>query len=120
LRRSGDRGRSAARAILDVAVDNDIRRAAIQYEIATLRAPHLENVVLPRGHIQVQSARLQVGPVAIVPGLAKQVLKAPRPTAEVGEGEPDVTLALVGRVIHGDEQAVAAGALPGVGNEILA
>ena len=74
---------------------------------------------MPRRHIQVQSTGLQVIPVAIVSRILKQILEAPRPAAQIGEGQPDVALAVVGGVIHGDEQALAAGILPGVGDELV-
>ncbi len=74
---------------------------------------------MPRSYIQVQPSGLQVGPIAIVPCLAKQILQPPLSAGKVGEREPDVRLTAVRSVIHADEQALAAGILPGAGGETV-
>lgn len=82
-----------------------------------LRGLHLEDVTMPGRHIEVEAARLQVSPVAIVACNVEQIIESPLSAVEVGERETDVTLALVRGVIHGDEQALARRPLPHAGDE---
>ena len=76
-----------------------------------------KNMVLPRRHIQVQAARLQVVSVALVPGIAEHIFESPLSVIEVGEREPDVALAGVSGIIYGDDQAFAVRPLPRAGDE---
>jgi hypothetical protein len=68
---------------------------------------------LPGRHIQVQAAAFQIVDVAIVDGLSQQVGQRPLVLPKVRKRQPDVTLALVARLIHRHLQPLAVGALPG-------
>jgi len=76
-------------------------------------------VVLPWTYIQVEAACLQIAAFAIVKGIAEQIREPPLSAVEVGEWKPDVTLTLLSGVIHGDDQPLAVGLLPGAGDEIV-
>ena len=76
-------------------------------------------MVLPGGHIQIKPARLEVFPVAFVIGLAEQVAQPPLVSAKIREREPDITLAGVTGIVHGDKQPGAVGILPSKSDEIL-
>ena len=58
-------------------------------------------------HVQIQTACVKIVFVTIETGCAHQILKAQRSNM-ILRRQADVTLALVGRVVHGDQQAVAA------------
>src|SRR5215470_9679015 len=74
---------------------------------------------VPGRHVQEETARRQIVAVAIVGRLADPVLEPPASAPEVREGQPHVALALVGRVVHGDEQPFAGRVLPGKGHEAV-
>ena len=85
--------------------------------VENLRGLHPEDVTMPGRHIEIETARLQVFSIAIVAGIAEQILESPLSAVEVGERETDATLTLVRGVIHGDEQALAIRFLPHAGDE---
>src|SRR5512136_2887659 len=76
-------------------------------------------MVMPGRDIQVQTSGLQVVPVSIVLCIAKKILQPPVPVAEVGEWQPDVTLALVGSVVHCHQQPFSIEGLPDEGHEAI-
>src|SRR5260370_5326755 len=73
----------------------------------------LEDVALPRTHVQVKPARLEVVSVAFVNSLAQQISQPPPATSHVIKRGPDVTLAGMVCVIHRDQQTLTLGILPG-------
>ena len=76
---------------------------------------------LPGGHIQEQPARLQFIAIAVVDGVTELISQPPAATGQVREGEPEVTLALVGSIIHRDQQPLRTftRVLPGEGHEAV-
>src|SRR5215471_20863118 len=79
-----------------------------------------EDGCVPGRHVQEETARCQIVAVAVVGRLADPVLEPPASAPEVREGQPHVALALVGRVVDGDEQPFAGRVLPGKGHEAVA
>src|ERR1700730_5076702 len=67
---------------------------------------------LPRLHIEEQPAPKQIVSVPIVTGIIELILEAPVLAGEICKQQPDVTLALVGCVVHRHDQPLAARALP--------
>src|SRR5437762_1138399 len=80
---------------------------------------HGENVRSPWRPIQVESARLQLVALPRVRRVTDHILESPLAVAEIRERQPHVTLTLVGGVVHRHQQALAARALPGKGQEAL-
>src|SRR5512144_2299562 len=76
-----------------------------------------EDVVAPRGHVEVEPLPRQVASPAVVDGRPREVLEAPRPPVEVAPRQRDVALALVIGVVDGDEAALVACAGPGESHE---
>src|SRR5262249_12854425 len=74
---------------------------------------------LPGRRIHVESARLQVATIAVVDGCRELILEAPLPAIEIRERQPHVALALVGGIVDGHQQALAARTLPGEGHETV-
>src|SRR5262249_5525838 len=74
---------------------------------------------LPGRLIQVQSAGLQIVALAVICGMTEQVLKPPLAITEVRERQLDITLALVGGIVHRHQQSVCTGAVPGKGQEAV-
>ena len=72
---------------------------------------------LPGRYVQVQGAGLQIVALPVVRGIPKQVLQSPLAIAEIWERQPDVTLALVGRIVHRHQQPLGTGTIPGKGQE---
>src|SRR5512134_1226134 len=60
---------------------------------------------VPRRHIQIQPACQQVIPIAIVAGPAQQIAQPPTAIRQLGEWEPHIALAVMRRVVDGDEHA---------------
>src|SRR5262245_43374902 len=80
---------------------------------------HVEDVAAPRRQVQIEAARLEVAAVAIVAGVAGEVLQPHRAAGQPGPGRTDVALAPVAGVVDGDEQAPAVRTLPGPGEEAI-
>src|SRR5262249_39545944 len=79
-----------------------------------------QNGGLPGGHIQVQTAELQIVAVPVVDLRTQQVLKPPLAASQTRERQPNVALALVRGVVHGREQPLLPGPLPGEDQEAIA
>jgi hypothetical protein len=62
---------------------------------------------------------MRIVTLPIVNGITEQVRKPPLIVTEVGEGKPNVTLALVGNIVHCHEQTVAMVVLPDEGQETV-
>ena len=59
---------------------------------------------VPRRHVQVQSARLQIATISVIDGIAHLILQLPLVIIQVRERQPDIALALVRSVVHRDKQ----------------
>jgi hypothetical protein len=73
---------------------------------------HLEHVVSPGRHVEVEASGREVASVAIVAARTHQVLEAQRVSGQVGKREPYVALALVPGVVDGDQPSLAVPTLP--------
>src|ERR1044071_6231195 len=76
-------------------------------------------MVLPGRKIHVETARLQLAPLADVVSLAEQLLQAALTIAQIIERKTDAALALIGRIIDRYDQRLFAGALPCKGQETI-
>ncbi len=76
-------------------------------------------MALPRAEIEIKAAGLQIVAVAVVDGVAEQVLKPPLRAAEIIERQAEVALALVRGVIHDRQQAVSFAVFPGKRDEAV-
>ncbi len=63
---------------------------------------------------------MQVVAVPVVDGGTEQIREPPMTAAEVRERKPDITLALVGRIINIYQQAFPTGSFPGTRQEAVA
>src|SRR5262245_19731109 len=79
----------------------------------------LEHVIAPRRQIEIETARNDIGSVAIVGGRSHQILQLYRAAIEVRQRKTDVALTLVRGIVRGDEQALAVVALPAPGDEAV-
>jgi hypothetical protein len=80
---------------------------------------HRKHVKHPGAQIELKAARPQVIAIAVVDGLAQFILESPLPGTKIGERKSNVTLALMRRIIHGDESFLALGAGPRKGHKII-
>src|SRR5262245_4809799 len=80
----------------------------------------LEHLIAPRRQIEIETARNDIGSVAIVGGRSHQILELYRAAIEVRERKTDVALTLVRGIVDRDEQALAVVALPAPGDEAVA
>ena len=62
---------------------------------------------------------LQIAAIAIVDDFLELILEPPLTATEIRERQPDVTLALVGCIVHRHQQPLAVRALPGEGQEAI-
>src|SRR5882724_9410863 len=78
-----------------------------------------EDIGLPGLHVQVKAARCQIVAIPVIAGVGKLILESPLRAGQVREGEADMTLALIGGIIHGDYQSLTIFALPCEGQETI-
>jgi hypothetical protein len=76
-------------------------------------------MVLPRTDIEIQTARLQLLSVAMVPGFAEQIREVPLPAVHVGKWQLNVTLTAMRRVIHRNDEVLAPRPTPRAGDEAV-
>ena len=57
--------------------------------------------------------------MAIVASLAHEILQSHCVAGQIGEGEPDITLALVDRIIHRHQQLLLTRSFPGKGQKSI-
>ena len=74
---------------------------------------------LPRRHVKVQSAGLQVVAVTDVGGRAELILETPLEPGQIGEGKPNVALAPDRRIVHCCQQPFPTGPMPGERQEAI-
>ena len=72
----------------------------------------VEHVVAPCGHVQVQTACVEVVSITIETGRAHQIFKVHGPITTILRRQANVTLALIRRVVDHHEPAVASRARP--------
>src|SRR5262245_599552 len=92
------------------------RRESLMVSPCRPQRRQLEDVVLPRSDIQIESVSGQFVAVPLVDGVAHQVLEAPAPAGQAGERRPEPALAQVWRIVHRDQQPLLARAAPGAGH----
>src|SRR5262245_53880148 len=80
----------------------------------------LEHVVAPRRQVEIETARNDIGSVAIVGGRSHQILKLDRAAMKVRKRKTDVALTLVRGIVDRDEQALAVVVLPAPSDEAVA
>jgi hypothetical protein len=68
---------------------------------------------LPGSHVQIQASSLQIIAIPLVAGRAKLILQLPFLAGEDCKRQPNMTLALIGGIVHRDYQRLPRGALPG-------
>src|SRR5437899_1912129 len=78
-----------------------------------------ENLRLPGSKVQKQALGFQLVAVAVVVGRAELILKPPRFSGQIGERQPQPALALVGGVVHRDDQSLAGRSLPRAGDKTV-
>src|SRR5262245_55171315 len=91
----------------------------IRVEVRSDALRQQEHVRLPGRHIQVQATGLQIIALPVVRGLPEYILQSPLAVAEIRERQPDVTLALVGRIVYRHQQRRGTGTVPGKGQETI-
>ena len=78
-----------------------------------------KNGGLPGSHFQEQPFTLQIVTIPLEAGRAELILQPPFLAGKVRERQPNMTLALIGRVIHGDHEQFSLRALPGEDQEAI-
>src|SRR5215510_6014314 len=63
-----------------------------------------EDASLPGRHVEEQAARLQIVAVPIIPGRVELILDAPFLAGQIRKRQPRIALALIRRVVDGDDQ----------------
>src|SRR5262245_15515286 len=78
-----------------------------------------EDTCLPRRHVHVQSARLQIVAMPVVSVRSQLIFDPPFFAPKIGERKTNVALALIAGIIHDNQKSFARGPLPGKGKETI-